>query len=39
MKKILMALLLAAWSFAAGAQALKIGFVNTERVFREAAER
>jgi len=37
MKKILVALLLAAWSFAAGAQALKIGFVNTERVFREAA--
>jgi outer membrane protein len=28
---------LAAWAFAAGAVELKIGFVNTERVFREAA--
>jgi outer membrane protein len=27
----------ACWAFAADAQTLKIGFVNTERVFREAA--
>ena len=31
------AAVLAAWSLAAGAVELKIGFVNTERVFREAA--
>ena len=30
-------ILLAFWAFAASAQVLKIGFVNTERVFREAA--
>ena len=35
--KRLLALVLTGWAFAAGAQALKIGFVNTERVFREAA--
>jgi outer membrane protein len=35
--KTLFALLLMCWAFAAGAQTLKIGFVNTERVFREAA--
>ena len=29
--------MLSGWVFAAGAQSLKIGFVNTERVFREAA--
>jgi outer membrane protein len=36
--RILVALALLGWSLAAGAQApqLKIGFVNTERVFREA---
>jgi outer membrane protein len=28
--------MVAAWAFAAGAAELKIGFVNTERVFREA---
>ena len=31
------AALLAGWAFAAGAAEMKIGFVNTERVFREAA--
>ena len=31
------AALLAGWAFAAGAVDMKIGFVNTERVFREAA--
>jgi len=36
MKRIL-AILLAGWAVAAGAVELKIGFVNTERVFREAA--
>jgi len=36
MKK-LAAVLLAGWAFAAGAVEMKIGFVNTERVFREAA--
>ena len=35
--KILWALVLALCAFAAQAQGLKIGFVNTERVFREAA--
>jgi outer membrane protein len=35
--KILWAGLLLGWAFAAGAADLKIGFVNTERVFREAA--
>jgi outer membrane protein len=35
--KTFVALVLASWAFAAGAQTLKIGFVNTERVFREAA--
>ena len=35
--KSLLALVLSGWVFVAGAQALKIGFVNTERVFREAA--
>jgi outer membrane protein len=35
--KILWAALLLGWAFAAGAVELKIGFVNTERVFREAA--
>jgi outer membrane protein len=34
--KIALALLLASLAFAAGAAELKIGFVNTERVFREA---
>lgn len=33
----LAAALLACWAFAAGAVDMKIGFVNTERVFREAA--
>jgi len=33
----ILAVLLAAWIFAAGAVEMKIGFVNTERVFREAA--
>src|SRR4051794_30652404 len=37
MKKTFVALLACTWAFAAGAQGLKIGFVNTERVFREAA--
>ena len=36
MKKIL-AIALAGFAFAAGAAEMKIGFVNTERVFREAA--
>ena len=36
MKK-LFALAFAGWAFAAGAIDMKIGFVNTERVFREAA--
>ncbi len=31
------AVVFAAWVFAAGAVEMKIGFVNTERVFREAA--
>jgi outer membrane protein len=31
------AAILAAWAVAAGAAEIKIGFVNTERVFREAA--
>ena len=31
------AAILAGWAFAAGAADIKIGFVNTERVFREAA--
>jgi outer membrane protein len=35
--KSLAALVLAGWAFAAGAQTPKIGFVNTERVFRESA--
>ena len=35
--KIIVTLVLACWAFAASAQVLKIGFVNTERVFREAA--
>ena len=37
--RTIVAMVLLAWSLAAGAQAqqLKIGFVNTERVFREAA--
>ncbi len=35
--KTLLAVALAAWVFAAGAAEMKIGFVNTERVFREAA--
>ena len=35
--KSLAALLLAAWAFGAAAVDMKIGFVNTERVFREAA--
>jgi outer membrane protein len=33
----LFALALAGWAFAAPAQSPKIGFVNTERVFRESA--
>jgi outer membrane protein len=37
MKKAIVAVLLMGCSLAAGAQQLKIGFVNTERVFREAA--
>jgi outer membrane protein len=36
MKRILV-IVLASWIFAAGAVEMKIGFVNTERVFREAA--
>jgi outer membrane protein len=36
--KTLLAVVLSAWAFVAGAQTTtKIGFVNTERVFREAA--
>jgi outer membrane protein len=35
--KIALEVLLASLAFAAGAVELKIGFVNTERVFREAA--
>ena len=35
--RILLAAWLAVWALAAGAAELKIGFVNTERVFREAA--
>jgi outer membrane protein len=37
MNKAIVAVLLLGCSLAAGAQQLKIGFVNTERVFREAA--
>ena len=37
MSRALAAAALAAWSWAAGAAELKIGFVNTERVFRESA--
>ncbi len=35
--KTFIAIVLAAWVAAAGAVDMKIGFVNTERVFREAA--
>jgi len=35
--KIYLAAILSAWALGAAAQTLKIGFVNTERVFREAA--
>ena len=35
--RILWAGVLAGWALAAGAAELKLGFVNTERVFREAA--
>jgi outer membrane protein len=35
--KIYVAAILSAWALGAAAQTLKIGFVNTERVFREAA--
>ena len=35
--RAIVAMVLLGWSVAAGAQQLKIGFVNTERVFREAA--
>jgi len=35
--KIYVAAILSAWVLGAGAHDLKIGFVNTERVFREAA--
>jgi outer membrane protein len=35
--RTIVALVLLGWSAVAGAQQLKIGFVNTERVFREAA--
>ena len=35
--RILSAALLSGWVFAAGAADVKVGFVNTERVFREAA--
>jgi len=35
--RILWAGVLAGWALAAGAVELKVGFVNTERVFREAA--
>jgi len=34
--KTLIALVLAGWAMAAGAVEMKIGFVNTERVFRES---
>src|SRR5512147_2799820 len=37
MRKLLLSLLLGAAALSAGAAELKIGFVNTERVFREAA--
>jgi outer membrane protein len=37
MKTSLAAALLVGWALAAGAAEMKIGFVNTERVFREAA--
>ena len=35
--RIFCAAVLSGWAFVAGAAELKIGFVNTERVFREAA--
>ena len=35
--RTILALALLGWTAVAGAQQLKIGFVNTERVFREAA--
>jgi outer membrane protein len=35
--RILVAAIVCGWVFAAGAAEVKIGFVNTERVFREAA--
>ncbi len=35
--RIFWAAVLSGWAFVAGAAELKIGFVNTERVFREAA--
>ena len=35
--KILVAAVLSAWVLGAGAAEIKVGFVNTERVFREAA--
>ena len=35
--RIFVAAVLAGWVFVAGAAEMKIGFVNTERVFREAA--
>jgi outer membrane protein len=35
--RIFVAAVMAGWAFAAGAAEMKIGFVNTERVFREAA--
>ena len=35
--RIFLAAVLSVWAFDAGAAELKIGFVNTERVFREAA--
>ncbi len=35
--RAIVAMVLLGWSVVAGAQQLKIGFVNTERVFREAA--
>ena len=37
MKKTILAAILAGWAVAANAVEMKIGFVNTERVFREAA--
>jgi outer membrane protein len=37
MKKLILAAVLASAAMAAGAADMKIGFVNTERVFREAA--